>query len=56
MAGSLVALPVLAIEQAGNVSMGGVLVAVFLGPSVIAAPVAGAALDMARRPAVPVAI
>ncbi|MFJ4171538.1 MFS transporter [Paenarthrobacter sp. NPDC089714] len=55
MAGSLVALPVLAIEQAGNVAMGGVLVAAFLGPSVIAAPVAGAALDMARRPAVPVA-
>jgi hypothetical protein len=55
MAGSLVALPVLAIEQAGDVAIGGVLVAAYLGPSVVAAPAVGAALDLARRPAILIA-
>jgi MFS family permease len=55
MAGSLVALPILAIDQAGDVAIGGVLVAAFLGPSVVAAPAVGAALDLAGRPAILIA-
>ena len=55
MSGSLVALPVLAIEQAGDVAIGGVLVAAYLGPSVVAAPAVGAALELARRPAILIA-
>ena len=55
MAGALVALPILAIEQTGDVATGGALVAAFLGPSVVAAPAVGAALDLARRPAVLIA-
>ncbi|WP_423182670.1 MFS transporter [Arthrobacter sp. NyZ413] len=55
MAGSLVALPILAIDQTHDVAVGGGLVAAFLGPSVVAAPAVGAALDLARRPAILVA-
>lgn len=55
-AGSAVAIPILAVEQLNDVSMGGALVAVSLGPSLIAAPVVGAALDTARRPGVFVAL
>jgi hypothetical protein len=55
MAGSAVAIPILAVQQLNDVGIGGVLVAVSLGPSVLAAPLAGAALDRARRPALLVA-
>jgi hypothetical protein len=51
-AGSAVALPILAVQQIHDVAMGGALVAASLGPSVIAAPLAGAALDRARRPGI----
>lgn len=44
-AGSAVALPILAVQQIHDVAMGGALVAASLGPSVIAAPLAGATLD-----------
>ncbi|MGN7250444.1 MFS transporter [Arthrobacter sp. SAFR-014] len=54
-AGSAVALPILAVQQIHDVAMGGALVAASLGPSVIAAPLAGAALDRARRPGLLVA-
>lgn len=54
-AGSAVALPILAVQQLDNVGIGGVLVAASLGPSVLAAPAAGAALDRARRPGILVA-
>lgn len=49
-AGAAVALPVLAAEQLGDVAVGGLLVAASLGPSVLAAPLVGVALDRARRP------
>src|SRR5919107_3569788 len=55
MAGSAVAIPVLAVQQMNDVRIGGALVAASLGPSVLAAPLAGAALDRARRPGVLVA-
>ncbi|MDQ0862859.1 MFS transporter [Arthrobacter globiformis] len=55
MAGSAVAIPILAVQQLNDVGIGGALVAVSLGPSVLAAPLAGAALDRARRPALLVA-
>ena len=55
MAGSAVAIPILAVQQLNDVGTGGALVAVSLGPSVLAAPLAGAALDRARRPALLVA-
>jgi MFS family permease len=55
MAGSAVAIPILAVQQLNDVGTGGALVAVSLGPSVLAAPLAGAALDGARRPALLVA-
>ncbi|WP_374102518.1 MFS transporter [Arthrobacter sp. ISL-65] len=54
-AGSAVALPILAVQQLHDVAMGGALVAASLGPSVLAAPLAGAALDRARRPGLLVA-
>ncbi|HKS01912.1 MAG TPA: hypothetical protein VJS86_09560, partial [Arthrobacter sp.] len=56
MAGSAVAIPILAVQQLNDVGIGGALVAVSLGPSVLAAPLAGAALDRARRPALLVAV
>jgi hypothetical protein len=54
-AGAVVALPILAVEQLGDVAVGGLLVAASLGPSVLAAPLVGIALDRARRPGVLVA-
>ncbi|MCG2624361.1 hypothetical protein LVY72_20935 [Arthrobacter sp. I2-34] len=44
------AIPILAVQQMNDVGLGGALVAVSLGPSVLAAPLVGAALDRARRP------
>lgn len=49
-AGAAVAIPILAVRELGDVSMGGALVAASLGPSVLAAPMAGALLDRVRRP------
>ncbi|MFD1210571.1 MFS transporter [Arthrobacter sp. GCM10027362] len=54
-AGAAVALPILAVEQMNDVAVGGLLVAASLGPSVLAAPLVGAALDRARRPGLLVA-
>lgn len=48
--GITVALPVLAVQQLGSIAPGGLLVAASLAPSIIVAPLAGAALDRARRP------
>ncbi|MFB8369621.1 MFS transporter [Pseudarthrobacter sp. NPDC055928] len=48
--GAAVALPILAIQQFDDVTIGGLLVAATLGPSVLAAPLAGVILDRARRP------
>ena len=48
--GITVAIPVLAVEQLGDVALGGLLVAAALGPSIVAAPVVGAVLDRSRRP------
>jgi MFS family permease len=50
VAGSVVAIPILSVHQMNDVGVGGALVAASLGPSVLAAPAAGAALDRARRP------
>lgn len=50
IAGSAVAIPILAVQQMEDVLLGGALVSVSLGPSVVAAPLVGAALDRARRP------
>jgi hypothetical protein len=49
-AGAAVALPILAVQQLGDVAVGGLLVAASLGPAVLAAPLVGIALDRARRP------
>ncbi|MBM7503900.1 MFS transporter [Agromyces aurantiacus] len=48
--GITVAIPVLAVEQGAGVALGGLLAAAALGPSIVAAPVAGALLDRSRRP------
>jgi MFS family permease len=48
--GITVAIPVLAVEQLGDVALGGLLVAAALGPSIVAAPIVGAMLDRTRRP------
>lgn len=50
--GITVAIPVLAVEQLGDVALGGLLAAAALGPSIVAAPIAGAMLDRTRRPGV----
>jgi MFS family permease len=50
IAGAAVAIPILAVQQMDDVLLGGALVSVSLGPSVVAAPLVGAALDRARRP------
>ena len=55
IAGSAVAIPILAVQQMDDVLLGGALVSVSLGPSVVAAPLVGAALDRARRPGVLIA-
>jgi MFS family permease len=49
-AGSAVALPILAVQRLDDVAIGGALVAASLAPAVIAAPLAGVALDRARNP------
>lgn len=49
-AGSAVALPILAVQRMDDVALGGFLVAASLAPAVIAAPLAGVALDRARNP------
>ena len=46
----MVAIPVLAVEQFGDVALGGLLAAAALGPSIVAAPIVGAVLDRTRRP------
>ena len=48
--GITVAIPVLAVEQFGDVALGGLLAAAALGPSIFAAPIVGAVLDRSRRP------
>lgn len=48
--GSTVAIPILATQELGNVALGGGLVAAFLAPSVLAAPLVGAILDRTRHP------
>lgn len=53
--GAAIALPILAVEQVGDVAVGGLLVAASLGPSVLAAPMVGVALDRSRRPGILVA-
>ncbi|MEO8261288.1 MAG: MFS transporter [Pseudolysinimonas sp.] len=49
-AGSAVALPILAVQRLDDVAVGAALVAASLAPAVVAAPLAGVALDRARRP------
>jgi hypothetical protein len=48
--GITVAIPVLAVEQLGDVALGGLLAAAALGPSIVTAPIVGATLDRSRRP------
>jgi hypothetical protein len=48
--GAVVTLPLLALDQVGDVALGGFLTSAALFPSIIAAPVVGAWLDRARRP------
>ncbi|MWB99383.1 MFS transporter [Agromyces seonyuensis] len=45
-----VALPILAVESGDGLALGGALAAAALGPSILAAPVAGVLMDRARRP------
>lgn len=47
--GARVSIVLLAIEQTGSASVGGLLVAALMVPHVVAAPLAGAAADRARR-------
>lgn len=54
--GSVVAIPILAVQQTGDVALGGLLVAASLAPSIVAAPVVGVVLDRARHPRVLVAV
>jgi hypothetical protein len=49
-AGSVVAIPILAVQVLDDITVGGALVAAALAPALIAAPFAGVALDRARRP------
>jgi hypothetical protein len=49
-AGSVVAIPILAVQELDDIAVGGALVAASLAPAIIAAPLVGAALDRARRP------
>ncbi|WP_172979957.1 MFS transporter [Agromyces agglutinans] len=48
--GITVAIPVLAVEQTGDVALGGLLAAATLAPSIVAAPFVGVLLDRSRRP------
>ncbi|BDZ65593.1 MFS transporter [Agromyces mangrovi Wang et al. 2018] len=45
-----VGVPILAVEQLGDVALGGALVAASLAPSILAAPLAGVALDRSAHP------
>lgn len=49
-AGIGVAIPILAVQRLDDVALGGALVAASLGPSIIAAPLVGVALDRTARP------
>ncbi len=49
-AGSIVAIPILAVQELGDVAVGGALVAASLAPAVVAAPLVGAALDRSPSP------
>ncbi len=49
-AGSVVAIPILAVHELGDVAIGGALVAASLAPAVLAAPAVGVALDRSRHP------
>ncbi len=49
-AGSLVAIPILAVQELDDIAVGGALVAASLAPAVVAAPLVGAALDRSRGP------
>ncbi|MGR2753367.1 MFS transporter [Agromyces arachidis] len=48
--GITIAIPVLAVDQGAGVAVGGLLASAALGPSIVAAPIAGAMLDRSRRP------
>lgn len=48
--GSVVAIPILAVELLDNVALGGALVAASLAPSILAAPLVGVTLDRTSRP------
>jgi hypothetical protein len=48
--GTIVALPVLAVERLDDVAVGGLLTALALFPSIVAAPLVGTVLDRLRRP------
>ncbi|WP_127792672.1 MFS transporter [Agromyces sp. LHK192] len=54
--GITVAIPVLAVEQTGDVALGGLLAAATLAPSIVAAPFVGVLLDRSRRPGALIAI
>jgi hypothetical protein len=49
-AGSIVAIPILAVQELDDIGVGGALVAASLAPAVVAAPLVGAVLDRARHP------
>ncbi len=48
--GSVVAIPILAVELLDSVALGGALVAASLAPSILAAPLVGVTLDRTKRP------
>lgn len=54
--GLTVALPVLAVEELGDIALGGALAAACLAPSIVTAPIVGAALDRTRHPRLLIAL
>lgn len=54
--GLTVALPILAVEELGDVALGGALAAACLAPSIVAAPIVGAMLDRTRHPRMLIAL
>ncbi|WP_448003561.1 MFS transporter [Agromyces bauzanensis] len=54
--GLTVALPILAIEEHGDIALGGALAAACLAPSIVAAPIVGAVLDRTRHPRAVIAL
>lgn len=54
--GLTVALPILAVEELGDVALGGALAAACLAPSIVAAPIVGAALDRTPHPRLLIAL